>query len=288
MNKADSLTQLKIGDFDVFWLEGGTFQLDGGGVFGVVPKILWEKKYPPSSGNNIVMFASPILLKNGASNILIDTGLGNKLTDKQKKIYGVLREWNIHSSLKNIGLSPDEIDLLILTHCDYDHIGGVVEFKGEELQPTFPNAKIILQKKEWEDFKNPNKRAAHSFWEINLKGVEESGNLELVEGKKEIIEGIFVEYTGGHNRGHQIVKITSKGETAYHLADILPSHAHFNPLWVMAYDSYPLEVIELKERYLKEILEKNAWVLFYHDPLFKACRFDEKGNIVEAIERKEV
>lgn len=286
MREKNKTAQLNVGDFEIFWLDGGIFQLDGGGAFGVVPKVLWEKKYPPFSGNNIVMFASPILVKCDGSNILIDTGLGNKLTEKQNKIYGVLEEWNIHHSLKNIGIKPDEIDLVILTHCDYDHIGGVVETKGQNLQLTFPNAKIILQKKEWEDFKNPNKRARHSFWDINLKGVEESQNLELIEGNCEIKEGIFVEYTGGHNRGHQIVKIVSKGEHAYHLADILPSHAHFNPLWVMAYDWYPLDVIKLKEKYLQEILEKNAWVLFYHDPMLKACKFDEKGNVVEAIERE--
>ncbi|MCX7830007.1 MAG: MBL fold metallo-hydrolase [Acidobacteria bacterium] len=216
----------------------------------------------------------------------MDTGLGNKLNEKQNKIYGVSEQWNIHKSLELLKLSSEQIDIVILTHCDYDHSGGLVQFKNNNLELTFPKAKIIVQKREWEDVKKPNKRAAHSFWEINFKGIEESGNIELVDGNKEILEGITVEYTGGHNRGHQIVKIESENEYAYHLGDLLPSHAHFNPLWVAAYDSYPLEVIELKERYLGEVIKNNAWVLFYHDPLYKACKFDEKGNIISSIERE--
>ncbi|MFB3851816.1 MAG: MBL fold metallo-hydrolase [Acidobacteriota bacterium] len=278
---------LKIGSYEIFWLDGGVFQLDGGGVFGVVPRVLWEKKYPPFTGNNVLMEASPILLKGEDKNILIDTGLGNKLTEKQKKIYGILQPWDIHQSLEQIGLNAEKIDYVILTHCDYDHVGGLVQYdKNGELEPTFPNAKIFLQRKEWEDVKNPNKRAAHSFWEINFKGVEESGNLELIDGNSELLKGVFVEYTGGHNRGHQIVKIISGNEVAFHLGDILPSHAHFNPLWVAAYDSYPLDVIELKEKYLSEIVEKQCWVLFYHDPHIMACKFNEKGDTLFSKERE--
>ena len=286
--KTNRIDSLKLGGFEIFWLDGGVFQLDGGGVFGVVPKVLWEKKYPPFSENNILMVTAPILIKSDKKKILIDTGLGNKLTEKQINIYGVIKPWNIHKSLEMAGVSPEEIDFVILTHCDYDHCGGVVQYKNNKTELTFPNAQIILQKKEWEDVKNPNKRAKHSFWEINFIGVEESGKLHLVDGNSEICDGIFVEYSGGHNRGHQIVKIVTGNEIAYHLGDILPSHAHFNPLWVAAYDSYPLEVIELKEKYLKEAVEKKIWVLFYHDPKYCACKFDEKGNVIEKIERKNI
>lgn len=280
------IPRLKISNFEIFWLDGGAFQLDGGCVFGVVPKVLWEKKYQPISGNNILMYASPILIRDGKKNILIDTGLGNKLTEKQIKIYGVMKEWNIHKSLEMVKVSADEIDYVILTHCDYDHSGGLVQQKNNQLQLTFPNAQIVLQKKEWEDVKNPNRRAKHTFWDINFVGIEESGKLQIVDGYCKIYEEVFVEYTGGHNRGHQIVKLVDKEQTLYHLGDILPSNAHFNPLWVMAYDSYPLDVIELKERYLKEIVENKGWVLFYHDPKYCACKFDEKGNILEKLERE--
>lgn len=284
-NEMDKIPRLEIGNYEIFWLDGGTFQLDGGGVFGVVPKVLWEKKYQPISENNILMYASPILIKDGKKNILIDTGLGNKLTEKQIKIYGVIKEWNILKSLEMLKLSAHQVDYVILTHCDYDHSGGLVQQKNNQLELTFPNAQIFLQKKEWEDVKNPNRRAKHTFWDINFVGIEESQKLQLVEGKFKITEGIFVEHTGGHNRGHQIVKIENENESAYHLGDLLPSHAHFNPLWVAAYDNYPLEVIELKEKYLKEVVEKKIWVLFYHDPKYCACKFDEKGNILEKLER---
>ncbi|RMG04068.1 MAG: MBL fold metallo-hydrolase [Nitrospirae bacterium] len=274
---------LKIGRFELHWLRGGEFELDGGAMFGVVPKVLWEKKYPTSTGNNIKLVAYPILVKTPHGNLLIETGLGNKLTEKQRKIFSQQSEWMVLEDLQALGLSPDDIDYVVLTHCDFDHSGGIVSSDGDDLTLTFPRARHLIQKKEWEDVKNPGKRASHTFWSINFTGLEESGNLELVEGVAEVLPGVTLIHTGGHNRGHQIVRMESDGEVVLHLGDLLPTHIHFNPLWVMAYDNYPLEVISLKERYEKEGIEENAWFTFYHDPFLRACRFDEKGNTVDVL-----
>ncbi len=274
---------IEIGDFRIYWLRGGVFELDGGTMFGPVPKLLWEKRYPPSTGNNILLYNHPMLVITKRANILIETGLGNKLTDKQRRIYNVREDWLLIEDLKSLGLSTDDIDYVILTHCDFDHAGGLVTKTPEGLKPTFPKARYIIQKKEWEDVKNPNKRSAHSFWPENFQGIEETGNLVLIDGEHEPLPGIRLQHTGGHNRGHQIVWIESNGQTALHLGDLLPTHVHFNPLWVMAYDNYPLEVIELKERFEREGIEKKAWFLFYHDPFLRACRFNHQGDVVEKI-----
>jgi glyoxylase-like metal-dependent hydrolase (beta-lactamase superfamily II) len=148
---------------------------------------------------------------------------------------------------------------------------------------TFPNARHIIQKTEWEDVLNPNKRSINTFWPINNELIRENKNVELIDGDIEITSGINLMLTGGHNRGHQIVRIESEGKVAYHLADLLPTHVHYNPLWIMAYDNFPLDVISQKEIYEKRALKENAWFIFYHDPFIVACKYDEEGNVVEKI-----
>lgn len=275
---------LKVGEFQISWLDGGSFEIDGGTMFGPVPKSVWEKRSPPGTGNNIFIVASPMLVRTGSNNVIIDTGIGNKLTEKQVKIHGIKDNWDLPASLRKHGITAEEIDTVILTHCDYDHAGGLLTEREGEIIPTFPNARVVMQRIEWEDVNHPNRRSVHTFWEINFRGLPESGKLELVEGENEIVSGISVRHTGGHNRGHQIVRIESGGETAYHLGDLLPSHVHFNPLWVMSYDNYPMDVIDQKEKLEKEAMDESAWFLFYHDPKVMACKFGEKGVLLDKIE----
>jgi len=284
----------KLGDFEIFWLNGGEFELDGGPWFGVVPKSLWAEKYPVDENNpialeeNYIKFLNcPLLIKTPDLLVLVETGLGNKLTDKQKQVYRVTKDWGLPGDLKKIGLTRQDIDYVILTHCDFDHAGGIVMInsdEGEEL--TFPNAKHIVQKLEWEDAMHPNRRSANTYWEQNFSKLKDTDNLQLIDGDFEICRGIEVEHTGGHTRGHQIVRIQSGKAIAYHLADLLPTHVHFNPLWIMAYDNYPMDVIALKEKYEARGLKENAWFTFYHDPSMYACKFDDQGRVVKQIANK--
>jgi glyoxylase-like metal-dependent hydrolase (beta-lactamase superfamily II) len=278
-------TGFKIGDFELTWLNGGRFELDGGAMFGVVPKVLWQKKYPADSENYISLNAWPILVRTPSSLVLIETGLGNKLTDKQKKIYRVREEWSILSDLDRMGINRKDIDRVILTHYDFDHAGGVV-MQDEAGTPglTFPEAKHFLQQKEWEDVLNPNIRSINTYFPVNIEVMKGSRNLELVSGEAEIAPGITVVHTGGHNGGHQIVRLESGNDRALHLGDLLPTHVHANPLWVMAYDNFPMESIALKEKWIKSGVAAGAWFTFYHDPFLQACKFDEKGNVVEKWE----
>jgi len=272
---------LKIGEFELFWLDGGRFSMDGGAMFGVVPKVLWSKRYPCDEENLIPLTASPILVKTPKALVLIDTGLGNKLDEKQKRIFRLKEEWDILKNLDSMGISREDIDLVVLTHYDFDHAGGVVMRSGAGLELTFPGAGHILQETEWEDVLNPNRRSVNTYWPVNHELLRKSGNLELVSGEAGIAEGIRVIHTGGHTRGHQAVVVESAGKRALHLGDLLPTHAHLNPLWITAYDNFPLDAVRVKETLQCRGAEEGAWFTLYHDPLVQACRITEKGNIVE-------
>jgi len=276
------MQSLRLSEFELFWLRGGSFALDGGAMFGVVPKALWSKKYPANEDNTIPMVAWPLLIKTPSSLILIETGLGNKLTEKQKQIFRVTAEWSLLSDLSSLGFSREDIDYVILTHYDFDHAGGVVmQEDSGSVSLTFPKAKHIVQATEWEDVMHPNIRSINTYWPINNELLRASGNLELIDGEPEIVSGIRVFPAGGHTRGYQIVTAESGGQTAVYLCDLLPTHAHFNPLWIMAYDNFPFDSIQKKEELEKEYVSKGAWFIFYHDPFVLACKFDDEGHMTE-------
>ncbi len=275
---------LELGSINVSWLCGGDFELDGGTMYGAVPKILWQKKYPADKENYIKMLNAPLLVQTEGHNVIIDTGIGNKLTDKQKQIFRVYREWDMVANLAEKGLSRQDIDIVILTHCDFDHAGGVVMVNDSgKLELTFPRARHIIQKLEWEDVRHPNIRSIHTYWPDNFTGLEASGLLDLVDGEAEIAPGIKVRLTGGHTRGHQLVEMEGTEDCAAHLGDLFPTHTHSNPLWIMAYDNFPLEVVELKQQLLPGYREKSCWFTFYHDIFMKACRLDDGGKVTKAL-----
>lgn len=273
---------LKLGSFEIFWLDGGVFELDGGCMFGVVPRALWQKKFPAGADEYITLTNTPILIKTPGANLVIDSGLGNKLTDKQKKIFRVTEEWDVEGSLARHGLTREDIDHVILTHCDFDHSGGVVMYnKAGEPELTWPKAVHHVQRTEWEDVLAPHRRATNTYWPVNLDLLRNNDLLNLLDGDVELLTGVRISLTGGHTRGHQIIHLSSGGEKAIHLADLLPNHAYFHPLWVTPYDNFPLDSIEQKERLIGPAVAENQWFIFYHDPYMLACRFDGDGNIVE-------
>ncbi len=272
---------LHLGSATISWLNGGDFELDGGTMFGPVPRILWKRCFPPDEENFIRLPNSPLLIRTPEANVLVDTGLGDKLTEKQKSIYRVVREWSLVEDLAGCGLSREDIDLVILTHGDFDHAGGIVMRTGEErAELTFPRARHIIQRREWEDITRPNIRSAHAYWPENFAGLEQSGRLELVDGDCEVSPGIRVELTGGHTRGHQLVLVTGSRGRVAHLGDLFPTHCHANPLWVMAYDNFPLEVIERKNTLLPAFCRQGYRFTFYHDPHMQACTLDDRGTPV--------
>ena len=251
-------------------------------MFGPVPKVLWQRRYAVDNDNLIPMCNDPLLVRTGDMNVLIDTGIGNKLNEKLRAIYKVTSSWDVPAQLIAAGLTRHDIDLVLLTHCDFDHAGGILMLTEEgEKELTFPEALHIIHKREWEDVKNPNSRAESTYLPENFDLLETSGRLELVEGETTLCPGITVFHSGGHTRGHQVVEIQSLESTAIHLGDLCPTHAHLNPLWVMAYDNFPLDVIARKEEYLKKYREKDSWFTFYHDPFVRACKLAADGTLTK-------
>ncbi|MBA3016093.1 MAG: MBL fold metallo-hydrolase [Proteobacteria bacterium] len=276
------MKSLQVGTYEIFWLNGGAFELDGGTMFGPVPKIIWSKRYPVDQENYIRLVATPLLIKGPGVTILIESGIGNKLTDKQRKIFRIQQEWDLPAELSSLGIDRQDIDTVILTHGDWDHASGIVMHNQEEKpELTFANARHYLQRSEWDDIRRPNTRAASSYWPHNFDLLAESDNLILVDDEVIVAPGITLCRTGGHTRGHQAIKIDSEGQRAIHMGDLMPTHAHLNPLWVMAYDNYPLEVIDRKRELTKWAVNAEAWVLFYHNPFLSACCFSPEGTITK-------
>lgn len=269
-----------LGDFQVNWLEGGTFEIDGGSMFGVVPKVLWAQKWPCSADNYVRLANAAILVRTGHGNVLIETGLGNKLSEKQKKIFRLGRPWDIPAELGRLGLGREDIHHVILTHCDFDHAAGItMHNEAGEVELTFPAAIHHIQATEWWDVCHPHRRSLSTYWPVNFQGLVEGRNLNLIDGEAEILPGVRCRRSGGHTRGHQVVWLHSRGQDALHCGDLLPNTAYSNPLWVTAYDNFPLESVTAKEELLARAAALDAWFLFYHDTHTLACTFNERGEV---------
>ncbi|MEH7387268.1 MBL fold metallo-hydrolase [Bacillus sp. JJ1521] len=278
------MEQLAIGDITLTWLDGGVTNLDGGAMFGVVPKPLWSRKYPHNENNQIELRTDPIFVKAGSKNILIESGIGNgKLTDKLIRNFGVLEESSIDRSLAQLGLSTSDIDIVLMTHLHFDHACGLTKWENGKLVPTFENAVIYTSNVEWEEMRNPNIRSKATYWKDNWEAIEHQ--VKTFREKLDVVEGISMVHTGGHSDGHSIILFESKNERAIHMADIMPTHAHQNVLWVMAYDDYPMKSIEQKQKWMGEGLEKEAWYVFYHDAYYRAIKWNQAGEVIDSLER---
>jgi len=269
----NNLPSLKVGEVEIFWLDGGQIRLDGGPIFGPEPKALWSKKVEVDNNNCIAIDNSAMLLLTPTAKILIDSGTGNKMTAKQKEHFHLQKPWQILEDIKRLELTVDDIDFVIPSHADFDHAGGLTcrDDAGNPV-PTFPKAEHIFQEKEWNVVKNPDRRSATSYWPENFKGLKEGKNLKIINGDLQLTPEVKIFLTGGHTIGHQGIEINSQGESAVYLGDILPSRNHLHPLWVSAYDDYPMEVIATKERLLPVYGQRNTWILFYHDTEISAGR----------------
>ncbi|MHC0038910.1 YtnP family quorum-quenching lactonase [Pseudoneobacillus sp. C159] len=275
---------LQLGQLTLTWLSGGVTNLDGGAMFGVVPKPLWEKRYTPNERNQIELRTDPILIQWEGKNLLVESGIGKgKLTDKQKRNYGVTEESQLEENLLTLGLHPQDIDYVLMTHLHFDHVCGLTKLRGDEYVSTFPNAKIMTSSIEWDEMQNPNVRSANTYWKENWQAIH--AQVETFDQQWEL-GPIKMFHTGGHSDGHSILVIEVGGQTIVHMADLMPTHAHFNPLWVMAYDDYPMTSIEAKQKWIPYGINQNAWFTFYHDSVFRAVKFDEKGKVIEAINRE--
>ncbi len=280
------MEQMKIGDLTLTWLNGGVTFMDGGGMFGVVPKPLWSKKYPPNDKNQVELRSDPILVQVDGRNILIDSGIGNgRFTEKQIRNYGIKEESKVEEDLKKLGLSTDDIDTILMTHLHFDHVMGLAKYENDELVPTFKNATIYTTNIEWNEMRNPNIRSRNTYWEENWKPIEHQ--VQTFDDELEVLPGIKMIHTGGHSDGHAIIVIERTGEKFIHLADIMPSHAHDNVLWVLAYDDYPMTSIAQKQKWFLQGRKEQAWFFFYHDYKYRAIKWNDQGEVIDSLLREQ-
>ncbi|WP_419881999.1 YtnP family quorum-quenching lactonase [Peribacillus sp. B-H-3] len=276
---------LQIGDITLTWLDGGVTNLDGGAMFGVVPKPLWSKKYPHNENNQIELRTDPILVQANGLNLLIDSGIGSgKISEKQRRNYGVTEESRLAESLGSLGLSEDDIDYVLMTHLHFDHACGLTKREGDEWVPVFKKAKIITSQVEWDEMRNPNIRSRNTYWQENWMAISDS--VMPFQDEKVITEGIKMVHTGGHSDGHSVILMESGGEQLIHMADLMPTHAHANVLWVLAFDDYPMDSVFQKQKWMGHGLENEVWYSFYHDAIYRAVKWDKSGKeIQDAVKR---
>ncbi len=259
---------MNLGNWQLDTVSGGTWRIDGGAMFGVVPKPLWEKLQPADERNRIRMSTNCVLARDGRHTVLIDAGYGGKLTERERDIYAAQPGEPLLESLAALGVSPDDIDTLVLSHLHFDHVGGGTRREGSErIVPTFPKARYVVRAGEWQVATSAAPELEGSYPE-NIQPLAASGLLELIDGDGdvEIVPGLRAMVTRGHTRWHQSLVLESAGQTAIYLGDLCPMAAHVRRLWGMAYDVEPLETRRRKPQVLGQAADEGWIVLWDHDP----------------------
>ena len=257
---------MKLGSIEIHALSDGTFGLDGGQMFGVVPKVFWEKKLPADERNRIRLGLTCLLVRTAKHNVLIETGIGDKFDARHAEIYNINHSSRLLDELPRHGLGARDIDIVINTHLHFDHCGWNTQRDGTRIVPTFPQARYFVQRAEWEHALHPSERDRASYLENWFVPAE--SQTEFVEGACEIVPGIRVELAPGHVRDLQCVWIESEGERACFISDLVPTHVHLPYPWIMAFDLYPMDTLASKKRLLPRLAEERVLVVFPHDAEF--------------------
>jgi glyoxylase-like metal-dependent hydrolase (beta-lactamase superfamily II) len=262
-----TIENLTIGKFTIHGLRDGYFALDGGSMFGVVPKPIWEKTFLADELNRIHFGLNSILIKTGSARILVDTGIGTIIPEKFLQYYAVDQNPGLVQSLNNLGINPQEIDFVINTHLHFDHCGGNTQRDDEgQVIPVFPNAGYFIQKGEWEYGLQPVYRDKASYFSQTYSPLKDHGLLKLVDGDESITDGVSVILTSGHTAHHQSVIVESEGEKLAFLGDAVPTSAHVGLAYIASYDLFPMTTLENKKRILEQSVEEDWTIAFVHDP----------------------
>src|SRR5271157_883484 len=254
---------MTIGDFELTILSDGIYMNDGGAMFGVIPKVMWEKRAKPDERNRVQLSLNSLLVRTGEHNVLIDTGIGSKLSDKRRAIYD--HEPLLLKSFAEAGVSPGEIDIVINTHLHFDHCGWNTYYKDGNPTPTFPRAKYYVQEGELHHAREQHERDRVSYMTDNYDSLVESGQMRLLKGDGEIVPAISVKVYPGHTRNLQAVMIRSGDRVACYASDLVPDTNHLEPMWILGYDLYPLESIDNKHRFYDLAIPEQWLVVFTHD-----------------------
>jgi glyoxylase-like metal-dependent hydrolase (beta-lactamase superfamily II) len=279
---------MQFGDYRVEIVSDTEFRLDGGAMFGVVPRNLWAKVCPPDDQNRVRLNLNCLFIDTGSDRILIETGIGDKWTTRQAALYGIERQRPLAESLRELtGREPEDITIVVNTHLHFDHAGGNTRLDAVgSVVPSFPNARYFVSRAEYEHAEAPTERDRASYLPENWRPLQEAGQLELKEGDYEVAPGLRMETHPGHNRSMQCARLESGGQTLFGFADLVPTRAHVQFAWIMGYDLYPVETLEAKKRLLPQAAREGWLCLFYHDPDAPLCRIAEQDGNLRAVARE--
>jgi glyoxylase-like metal-dependent hydrolase (beta-lactamase superfamily II) len=275
------MSTLTLGDFELMAFSDGTYPLDGGAFFGVIPKIMWSRKMAADDKNYVTSGLNSLLIRTGKQTVLVETGMGNKLSDRMIKFYG--QPAQLLDNLAAGGVSPEDIDIVINTHLHFDHCGwNTVRAKTGKIVPTFPRAKYYAPEGEWQYARKPSERDAISYIPDNYDPLVQSGQMTLLKGGEEVVPGISVKTFPGHTASMQGVIVQSQGQTACYISDLIPTTAHVDLTWGMGFDLYPLQTVESKKQYYAKALTEKWLTVFTHDAKvpWAYVEKDELGKMV--------
>jgi glyoxylase-like metal-dependent hydrolase (beta-lactamase superfamily II) len=266
---------MNLGNWQLDSINGGTFSIDGGVAFGIVPRTLWGKIMPPDENNRVRLGANCVLARDGRHTLLIDAGYGSKYTALDRGFYELEKGNPVVDGLASLGVNPDDIDTVVLSHLHWDHAGGATQYNAQRtLVPTFPRARYVIGRIEWEDATSQVPELKTAYPMQNLTPLSDAGVVVLVEGNSEIVPGLRAMITGGHTRGHLALKFESGGQAALFIGDVCATSMHLHRMWNLSYDTYPLVTRRIKPRLLGEVADERAWVIWPHDVRTVAARLE--------------
>lgn len=268
----------RVGEWELAAVSDGFFRLDGGSMFGVIPKVLWERAKPADERNRIHLGLNALLMKGPRALVLVESGIGGKMTPREEDIYGLERDGDLLGSLAAEGCRPEDVDFVIHSHLHLDHCGWATRGEGDTWRPTFPRARYVVQRREWEAALRPDPRSRASYDPRDYAALEQKGLLAAVDGETEVLPGLSVVGTGGHTPGHQIVYLEDGGERCVFLGDLVPTLAHLRTAWHMGWDLFPLELMERKEEVLREASRRQDLLFFTHEDAHPFARLEGEGK----------
>ena len=276
---------MKFGDYRVEIVPDCEFRLDGGAMFGVVPRNLWSQTFPPDEQNRIRMNMNCVFIDTGSEKILIETGIGDKWSEKHRAMFGIDRKRSLDESLQTIaGVNANEVTIVINTHLHFDHAGGNTKLdQSGRPAPSFPNARHFISRAEYEHAEAPSERDRASYLAENWQPLKASGQMELKDADYEVMPGLRMETYAGHNRSMQCWRLDRGGQTLFGFADLVPTRAHVPFAWIMGYDLYPVKTLEAKKRLLPQAAREGWMCLFYHDPDQPLCHLIERDGKLQAV-----